>query len=453
MDDVNRFRKLIEDTKAGYFRIDMEGRFQQVNEAWLQMHGYSSPDEIIGKHFSVTQVEADLEKAQKIVERLLSGEVLPSDEFSRRCKDGSTGYHAYSVVPVKRYRKVVGLEGFLIDITDRRKAEEEFRFHSEIMKNIMEGISLIRLEDGLIVYANPKFEKMFGYGPGEMIGKDVAIVNAPTDKTPEETKKAIIDILVKRGEWHGEVENIKKDGTRFWCYANVSLFDHPEFGRAVVSVHTDITERRKAEEKLLKSEEKYRQLHESITDAIAVVDMQGRLREFNKAYQSMLGYSQADLLNLTYVELTPEKWHADEAAIVKEQVLRRGYSDIYQKEYRKKDGTIFPVEVRTLLIKDKTDNPVAIWAIVRDITERKKAEEEREKLILELKEALANVRQLSGMLPICASCKQIRDDQGYWKTVEAYITDHSEAVFTSGICPDCEKKMYEELEKLKNEDT
>ena len=66
-----------------------------------------------------------------------------------------------------------------------------------------------------------------------------------------------------------------------------------------------------------------------------------------------------------------------------------------------------------------------------------------------LKEALKKVRKLSGMLPICASCKKIRDDNGYWSRVESYITDHSEAVFTSGICPECEKKMYAELEKVK----
>jgi hypothetical protein len=92
-----------------------------------------------------------------------------------------------------------------------------------------------------------------------------------------------------------------------------------------------------------------------------------------------------------------------------------------------------------------------------DITERKQTEEslkqyaaELEKTNRALQEALAKVKHLSGMLPICASCKQIRDDKGYWKTVETYITQHTEAVFTHGICPECEKKMYTELENLKN---
>lgn len=74
-------------------------------------------------------------------------------------------------------------------------------------------------------------------------------------------------------------------------------------------------------------------------------------------------------------------------------------------------------------------------------------EKERENLILELTEALSKVKKLSGMLPICASCKKIRDDKGYWNQIESYIGDHSEAEFSHGICPDCAKKLYPEFYK------
>ena len=74
--------------------------------------------------------------------------------------------------------------------------------------------------------------------------------------------------------------------------------------------------------------------------------------------------------------------------------------------------------------------------------EKRKADEERERLIKELQAALAEVKQLSGLLPICAACKKIRDDKGYWQAVEVYIADRSEAQFTHGICPDCMKKLY-----------
>jgi methyl-accepting chemotaxis protein len=81
------------------------------------------------------------------------------------------------------------------------------------------------------------------------------------------------------------------------------------------------------------------------------------------------------------------------------------------------------------------------------IEKRKHREDEREELIAELREALAKVRTLSGMLPICASCKKIRDDKGYWTQIESYVRDHSEAEFSHGLCPECAKKMYPEYFK------
>ena len=80
--------------------------------------------------------------------------------------------------------------------------------------------------------------------------------------------------------------------------------------------------------------------------------------------------------------------------------------------------------------------------IIWDITKRKRIEGERERLIHELQDALANIKRLRGLLPICASCKKIRDDKGYWNDLEAYILEHSEAEFTHGFCPDCMKKLY-----------
>ncbi|MEJ2682924.1 MAG: hypothetical protein P8Z71_00820 [Candidatus Sulfobium sp.] len=82
---------------------------------------------------------------------------------------------------------------------------------------------------------------------------------------------------------------------------------------------------------------------------------------------------------------------------------------------------------------------------------RKSAEEDRERLIVELRQALENVKKLSGMLPICASCKKIRDDKGYWEDVADYITGHSEVLFSHGLCPDCAEKTYEEIDRLKRD--
>ncbi len=123
-------------------------------------------------------------------------------------------------------------------------------------------------------------------------------------------------------------------------------------------------------------ESKYRSLYQIISDAVISVDMDGRIDEFNEAYAAMLGYEPEELHELRYTDLTPEKWHSSEKAIVEKQVLVRGYSDVYEKEYRRKSGEVFPVELKTSLIRGSDGSPVGMWAIVRDITERKRAEEE-----------------------------------------------------------------------------
>ena len=120
-----RFRGIVESAQAGYFRIDRQGHFQHVNDAWLRMHGYSSPDEVIGQHYTIAQDDAYLDHSQETVGHLLAGKSIPTGEFARRCKDGSIGFHTFSANPVVRGGEIVGVEGFLTDITDRKQAEQQ----------------------------------------------------------------------------------------------------------------------------------------------------------------------------------------------------------------------------------------------------------------------------------------------------------------------------------------
>lgn len=135
----------------------------------------------------------------------------------------------------------------LLDITERIRAEKEFEFHSQILSNIDEGVYLVKASDGVIVFTNPRFERMFGYEAGELIGKHVDIVNAPGETTAKAKADEIIAELNTTGSWQGEIENIKKDGSVFCCKASVSKFDHPKFGVVWVSVHEDISEHKKAQ--------------------------------------------------------------------------------------------------------------------------------------------------------------------------------------------------------------
>jgi len=249
------------------------------------------------------------------------------------------------------------------------------------------------LEDLIIVYANPRFEEMFGYDPGEMIGKYVVIVNAPTDKTPEETRNEIMAILSETGEWHGEVLNIKKDGTTFWCYANVSLFDHPEYGRVIVSVHTDVTERKKAEQALKESEEKFRNMSASAQDAIIQIDDNGKVRYWNKAAERIFQYTDKEILGKEMHFLLMHKKY--------NKIFKSGFSKFKETGQGKvigktleldairKDGIEIPIEISISAFKLKERwNSIGI---LRDITERKVTEQK----LKESEEKFRNIAEQS----------------------------------------------------------
>jgi hypothetical protein len=131
------------------------------------------------------------------------------------------------------------------------------------------------------------------------------------------------------------------------------------------------------------------------------------------------------IMSERFVLLLVEDLTQEKAQLHENEILRR------ELEQR--------VEMRTTELRKTNEN------LRQEMAERRRAEQEREKVIVELQQALAHVKKLSGLLPICASCKKIRDDKGYWQQIEAYIRDHSEAEFSHGLCPVCAKKLYPEL--------
>jgi hypothetical protein len=131
-------------------------------------------------------------------------------------------------------------------------------------------------------------------------------------------------------------------------------------------------------------------------------------------------------------------------------IIERGCTLEFPIHLLKKDGTVMHTLITSVAIRDKQGDVVGYQGTIRDITAHVAADKERERLIDELQKAMARVKMLSGLLPICAWCKKIRDDEGYWQQMEIYIRDHSEADFTHGLCPDCAKKFRSEYLTLKN---
>lgn len=152
----------------------------------------------------------------------------------------------------------VRMLGVIIDISERKRGEAERKqaeqnqeFQAVITRNMAEGICVVRADNGVICYANRKFEQMFGYAPGELDGQHVSIVNYATEAvSAEDVNQAIRQAVLANRESTYEVHNVKKDGTPFWCSATTSVFEHPEYGMVLVAVQQDISDRKESQAKL-----------------------------------------------------------------------------------------------------------------------------------------------------------------------------------------------------------
>ncbi|MBN1621679.1 MAG: response regulator [Endomicrobiales bacterium] len=172
---------------------------------------------------------------------------------------------------------------------------------------------------------------------------------------------------------------------------------------------------------LLVNEEYFRNLIASNVDSMVVVDKENIVRFVNSAAESFFCKKSKEIIG------KPFKYEIDPNKIVEINITQNR-------------NKISIAEMRVVEIE--WEREPAYLASLRDITERKRAEEEKTKLIKELKDALVKIKTLSGLVPICAVCKKIRDDKGFWNQLESYIQDHSSAEFSHGICPDCQKKLY-----------
>jgi PAS domain S-box-containing protein len=219
--------------------------------------------------------------------------------------------------------------------------------------------------------------------------------------------------------------------------------------------------RRKSEEKhiqkaLADSEQRLADIIDFLPDPTWVIDNQGRVIAWNRAIERLTGIKKNDILGrgdyayavpfwekrrpvLIDFVLNPEKKWEKEYLSMKEHDGILIESESFHPHMG--DGGRYLSAMAGRLYNVKGDIVGAIES-VRDITARKHSDKERERLIAELQEALAKVRTLSGMLPICSKCKKIRDDKGYWNQIEIYIRERSEAEFSHGICPECAKLLY-----------
>jgi len=167
-------------------------------------------------------------------------------------------------------------------------------------------------------------------------------------------------------------------------------------------------------------------------DLLCQLDFNGYFKRLNPAWERTLGWSRAELMARPFIEFV----HPDdrERTLRQNAAVRGGGQALgFENRYLCKDGSF-----RWFLWNAAPDsNGRVIYSVARDVTERKRAEEERERLLSELQTALAEVRTLREILPICSYCRRVRDDENYWHSVETYISEHTSTRFSHGICPSC----------------
>lgn len=267
----------------------------------------------------------------------------------------------------------------------------------------------------------------------------------------ESTAPAIM--ITGHGDEHLAVEAMKL-GARDYIVKDVSgnfLELLPTVVRRVLQQQRLLEEKQQAEAALKESEERLDSIIKSVPDIIYRLDAQGCITFISDAV-IRYGYQPQNLLSRNLMEIVhPDDREKAAYRINERRVAKRDADYLELRFLVGKDGPtlaelepIFLVNAQGLYRIERPDviTFIGTQGIARDVTQRKRREEEREKLVKELQDALAQVKTLSGLLPICASCKKIRDDKGYWNQIENYISSHSDAQFSHGICPECAKKLY-----------
>ena len=386
-----RFRAIVENAPFGYYRVGKDGLWQYVNPVWERMHGLSS-EEVIGKRFEITQPPDSVGEARELVKRALAGETIVG-EFGRLTREGNTEYHSFNIQPVKHRAEIVGIEGFINDITERKRAEEALRESEERFRLLAETMpdAVLVGQDGRNVYANAAVAHLLrAAGPEELVGFDVFALIAPThhEWAQQQMQRALA------GEKQPPFEDrfVRLDGSSVPVEIAASLLTWQGWPALQVVVR-DVTERKRAEESLRESEERFRSLVENATIGIYRTTPQGRILMANPAVVAMLKCeSLEELLARNLEEHGFEPGYPRQA--FRERIERDGEVRGLEAAWTRQDGSAVFVRESAHVVRGESGNVLYYDGIVEDITERRQAEETLQRSRDQLRALTARVQRV-----------------------------------------------------------
>lgn len=423
---------------AGMISIDLDGIVMHANPSFAHMWGYGAVDQVLGLRIDDLMV---FEEQFGDMGAKLWREGRWAGETRAKRRDGSWfDAQIWASIVHGDDGEPLTVTAWAIDITERLNAERALRASEEKYRLLVENANevIIVAQDGWLRYVNRRAEDLFGVTREQLVDSPI------TDRIHPEDRALVMERHRSRlrGEGYPRPYAFRVfDGRNEVRWVELSGVAMEWEGKpASLNFLSDITERKLAEDALRDSEERYRTLVDNQGEGIAVADADDRFTFANPAAEEIFGVEPGTLAGRRVRDfVTPEQFAVIEAQT---ELRRQGHKSTYEIEVRRRDG-----EVRAILLTatpqcDRTGRFAGTFGIFRDVTERRRADEERERLITELQEALAHVKTLRGLLPICASCKKVRDDGGYWHMVETYVRDHSQAEFTHTLCPDCMARLY-----------
>ena len=373
----NRNYLLNNSSRDSIYSYDTQGRFTSANKSLCDLLKLEE-HQIIGRtHAELGFSEEQCKEWDDLNQQVFETNNTVITETFTSLSDGQNYYFEIVLYPIHGITgKIVGIGGSTRDITKRRMAEEKLKQSEEeilmlanAMKSINECVSITDMNDNLI-FVNESFIKTYGFSETELIGQNIYLVHSANN--PKEISENILPSTVKGG-WEGELLNKRKDGSEFLIYLSTSVI-HDSKGEpiALIGVSSDITERKKAEDLLKKSEERYRTLVNNVGEGIAYVNPDEVFAFANPITEVIFGVKNGGLVGRNLREFISAEQFA--AVQVQTQARQQGQRNSYEIEFTRSDG-----KIRNLLITavpQFDDNKVFLGAygVFRDITNRKIAE-------------------------------------------------------------------------------
>jgi len=382
-----RYKTLVQTSPDAVTVTGLEGNITYVSEQTLHIHGFKNAKELIGKNALVLIAPDEHERAMKNLNKTLKVGYIKDVEYTLLKKDGTSFIGALNCAVIK---DAEGQPKMFIattrDITERERAKEKIKESEERYKDLVEkaGVAiLIDDKEGNVQYCNRKYADMFGYPLEEIGSKPIFSIVHPDDM--ERVRKFHKGrIQGKKIPSEYECKGITKDGNIVHMEIHADALQDNGDIIGTRSYIWDITERKKVEEAVQASEEKFRTLFDSAADAIFIHDLDGNILEVNEVACERLGYKKEKIVNMTLADIDRPKQAVGTPKRI-EELYQRGHI-FFETAHEHKDGNVIPIELSSRII-DYEGKPVAL-SIARDITERKLAEEERKQSFERLRQSL-----------------------------------------------------------------